>query len=529
MSVDNRWTRLTLGLRSALAALLAVGAAVLLVDLSEWRYVRFDLSAKKSATLDPVVLDVIDKLPEPVVVDVFLRPLAQPYDVAFRAAYERVMEFLAILRSARRQSIEVRVHDPRDFEATLERLNELGTEGTNKLVLTCGGRSDELELFGELTSVDWGTPTPEQVRYLVEQGIPEVLDPRAFQPGQKFRPARLLEFRGEELFVQSLLKVSSGESPRVYFVKGHGEPARDGSQPTDFSRLTAFLERDGFELADWDPLAQPEVPADCDVLALIGPQQPYQAGTRAAVQRWAEAGGRVLAAPEMEELQEGRSGGVVELLASAFGIVTRPGLVCQPLVGFAGEKVDGSQQCAWLVIDERGLQPGHPLTEPLRMRGRRVQFTFSTSFEAGYQTDSGTILPLISSPADSWRDLDPYDFRFDPSQGEERGRHVLVSTKQLRATKRDDGSVAQGRILAVASAYFFANELIEVNRDFALNAFNWLAEREYRLAVSPLEKSLSFLDLERSRAKPILTYSLWLGLPGLCAAIGLGVFLRRRR
>jgi hypothetical protein len=235
----------------------------------------------------------------------------------------------------------------------------------------------------------------------------------------------------------------------------------------------------------------------------------------------------MVVAPDISELHEQRTGGIVELLGS-FGIVTRAGLVCQPLLGFGGEKVDGSEQCSWLVIDEHGLAAGHELTEPLRMRSRRVQFTLSPSFESGLVGDSGVVLPLVTSALDSWRDLVPYDFRCNPAKGEERGRHTLVAVKQLRATKAEDGSIRQGRILALASAFFFDDESFDVNRDFALNAFNWLAEREYRIAVSPLAKSQSFLEFERSRTKPILTYALWLGLPGLCAAIGLLVFLRRR-
>jgi len=527
MSAEGSWTRVSLGLRAALAAGLALGAAVLAVDLSDWRYVRFDLTAQHSNTLDPAVLDVLDKLPEPVVIDAFLRPLANPYRALYAAAEERVLELLTIVRNARRAQVEVRVHDAQDFEEIQERQRELGTEGTNKLVFSCGTRRAELELFGELATVEWGNPSEESVRYLVSQGIPGVVDPRTWQPGRPFRPARLLDFHGEESLAEALLKVSSGVAPKVYFAKGHGEPALDGSEPSDLARLRAALEHDGFTLGEWDPLKQPAVPADCAVLALIGAKQAYQPATREAVRAWAEAGGGLIAAPDITELYEGRAGGIVELLAS-FGIVTRAGNVCQPLVGFGGEKVDGSEQCAWLVIDERGLQPGHALTEPLRARGRRVQFTLSPSFELDYSAQSG-VLPLVTSTGDSWRDLAPsYDFRFDPGQGEERARHTLIALEQLRATKGADGSVEQGRILAVASAFFFDNQSLDVNRDFALNAFNWLAEREYKISVKPLEKSQSFLDFERSRVKPILTYALLLGLPGSCAAIGLLVFLRRR-
>lgn len=529
MSAPNRWTRHVLGLRSGLAVLLAVGAAVLAVDLADWRYARVDLTLTRSNTVDPAVLDVIDKLPEPVEIDVFLRPLVYPYDGVFRAARERLLEWLAVVQQTRRARLAVHVHDPKDFEAIQERQRELRTEGSNKVVVSCGGRRDELELFGELCTVDWGNPSDERlVQYLLEQGIPGVVD-RNWKQGMPFRPARVQAFLGEELLTHALLKVSSGSAPRVYFAKGHGEPALAGQEPTDLGRLQSALERDGFELAEWDPLATPVVPADCEVLALIGPRQPYQERTRAAILAYAEAGGRVLAAPDLGELDEGRAGGLVELLRSnPFGVVTRPGIVCQPFVGNSGEKLDGTQQCAWLLLDERGMQPGHPLTEPLRARGRRVQFTLTPSFDSGgLQTESGLMLPLISSPLDSWRDFDG-DYRFNPAKGEKRDRYTLVTAKELRVAKGEDGSLRQGRLVAVASAYFFGNGSLDVNRDFALNAFNWLAQREYNLRVAPLRRGESFLDLQESRSRSVLTYSLWLALPALCAAIGLAIFLRRR-
>jgi hypothetical protein len=530
MSSSSRAERIWIGLRSALAVVLAVGAAVLASDLADWRYVRLDLTAARANTVDPAVLDVLDGLPEPVAVDVFLRPLKAPYDAVFARARDHLLEWLAVVQQSRRARVEVRVHDPRDFEATQERLRELRTEGTNKVVLSCGERRDELELFGELCTVDWGNPSDElTLRYLVEQGIPGVVD-RNWRSGLPYRAPRLQAFLGEELLTEALLKISSGRAPKVYFAKGHGEPPLEGADPEGLARLHAALERDGFAPAEWDPAVQPNVPADCEVLALIGARQPYQERTRAAIAAYAEAGGRVLAAPHLSELDEERAGGIAELLgASPFGVRTRKGLVCQPFVGYAGEKVDGSEQCAWLLIDERGMQPGHPLTEPMRARGRRVQFTYTPSFDTeGLQTDSGLVLPLVSSPLDSWRDLDG-DFRFNPAKGERRERHTLVTAKELRGGPGADGAPARGRLVAVASAFFFTDASLDVNRDFALNAFNWLAEREYGVRVAPLARSESFLDVQRSRARPVLTYGLFFGLPGVCALAGLVVFLRRRQ
>ena len=167
MSTANLRQRVGIGLRAGLAVVLALGAAVLAVDVADWRYVRIDLTAARSNTVDLAVLDVIDKLPESVVVDVFLRPLEYPYDGVFQQARGKVLEWLAVVQQARRGKVDVRVHDSSDFEAIQDRLRELGSEGSNKLVVSCGARRAELELFGELCTVSWGNPTWEMVRYQI--------------------------------------------------------------------------------------------------------------------------------------------------------------------------------------------------------------------------------------------------------------------------------------------------------------------------------------------------------------------------
>lgn len=520
----GRWTRARFGAQAVLAALLAVVAALFAVEVADWRFVRVDLSSARKNSLDPAVLDVIDKLPEKVTVDVFFRPLFEPYGAVSRVAQQRVLEYLQVVAQARRDKLEVLQHDPSAFEATQARLSALGVEGSHKVVLSCGERRAVLELYDELTLVDWGNPSPEAARRLYEHGIavnPNKLDPRAM------RPAQFLEFRGEEPFVQALLKVSSGSAPRVYFVEGHGEPDPASGEPGGLMRLVGALRADGFEVDGWDPVATAEVPSDCEVLLLIGPTQPYLARTRETIARWIQEGGQVLVAPDRRELGESLADGLGGLLAN-FGIVLARGVACLPLKGFDGLPVESLPECADLVIDD-GLMPGSPLTEPLRMRGRYVRFIDAGAFQAGgLEKDVGVLLPLVQTKRESWRDLDG-DFRANPARGETRERLTLATVKQLPAKKRDDGSVQQGRILAVGAASFFANGLFDSNRDFALNAVNWLAEREYRIKVAPLPRGESFLDFQRSAARPVLTYGLGFALPGLSVLVGVLVFLRRRR
>jgi hypothetical protein len=163
-----------------------------------------------------------------------------------------------------------------------------------------------------------------------------------------------------------------------------------------------------------------------------------------------------------------------------------------------------------------------------------VQFVLTPSFEGARASESGLVLPIVSSPPECWRDLPDargqYDFVLDPRRGEGRGRYALASVAELAATRAaEGGAIRKGRALGLASASLFENAYFDVNKDFALNAFNWLAEREYRLAVSPLARDETYLDLERGPARPVLSYALLLFLPALAALAGGFVAWRRRK
>jgi hypothetical protein len=317
----------------------------------------------------------------------------------------------------------------------------------------------------------------------------------------------------------------------VYFSTCHGEPALEARAPESLARLRAALERDGFEVATWDPVSAGGVPADCDVLAVVGPRQPFRPADLDAVRSWVAAGGRLIAAPAVDELERGLESGAGALLFR-YGMILTPGIVCEAVTNQLGERIDGLPECATLVIGEAGMHRSNPLTEPLRRRGRRVQFRFSPSFRRGGLAGGDLLEELVSSPPDCWRELPndrgQLDFAFDRGR-EERGRFPLIMLAR-KAAPLDAGPDAppDWRVLGIASATFLTTEL-SVNQDFLLNAFNWLTERDYRVRVSPRDPRVSVLDVRRGSALSVLSYVLWIGLPGLCLAVGATIAWRRRR
>jgi ABC-type uncharacterized transport system involved in gliding motility auxiliary subunit len=70
---------------------------------------------------------------------------------------------------------------------------------------------------------------------------------------------------------------------------------------------------------------------------------------------------------------------------------------------------------------------------------------------------------------------------------------------------------------------------MEANRDFALNAFNWLAAREYRMSVATQSQERNMIDVRQSDNLLKLRSLVLFGLPGLCALLGLITWSLRRR
>ncbi len=85
------------------------------------------------------------------------------------------------------------------------------------------------------------------------------------------------------------------------------------------------------------------------------------------------------------------------------------------------------------------------------------------------------------------------------------------------------------RILAFGSPDALCNASLARNRDFALNAFNWLAARDRRLVVRPRSEDPRLLDLSNSRALSVLNLVALGLLPGTCALLGCFLAWRRRR
>jgi hypothetical protein len=511
----GRWTRLGIAAQVLVVVLLSGAAAALATWLAgrPGLRLRLDVTATGRNTLDPALAGIVERLPEPVTIEVFFRPMREPLRAPAGEAQQRMAELLFVASNQFPGQLRVVQHDLRDVAAAAQRLQELEVQEDNVVVVTCGTNRKVLRLFRDLARLDPGNAMMKV-------------------------PPRLEGFRGGEALGEALLEVSRGERPRILFAHGHGERDPYDSEVGGLAELRSALSADGFEVAWWEPGEDPQVPDDCDVLAIVDPRQPYTREELEAIAVWVEGGGRLLVAPSRSDDVLDGPGSAGELLRR-FGIVVERGFAAQLRRNALGQFVDGIKECAILFLPTEGLSPRHPVTEPLHRLGYALQnLPGARAFRRGTAREDGRIDALVETPRESWLDLPDaqgkHDWVFTPDRGERAGPLAVAMAVEFPPPGADltggaDQARPWARVLALGSAEGMGNGPFPFARDLLLNGFNWLAERDWRLNVRPRDQDVRQLDLVNTGALAVVNRVAFLALPGLFALLGVLVALMRRR
>lgn len=538
----GRLTRLGLALQVALALALAFGAASLLGWLSAQPGLRqrIDLTRSGENTLAPALTTILDQLPreQGLRIDVFFRALDQPLHELSIEVAERTHRILVLLQRGWPHKVELvnhPLHD-RSQEARIHaRMVELDVRDPPLLVVSCGPRKAVLHYYGDLAEFDLGNPAGGRGPYV---------------------PPRIARFRAEEALTRAILRVTRGEQAQVLFSTGHGEREIYGREEDAMGRLHGALVEDGFAVRWWNPLEHGPVPEDAAVVAIVGPTEAFAERELEWLREFLDRGGRLLLVPP-QPTPPGR--GNLELLLADYGVKLGSGVVMNPVPGVGGRLTDGVPEVVALTIPGAGMDATHPITAPLRRADRRVRAILSGHLErasgparAAAAGPSQRVLPprgaviesLFASShlswADAWRVQGTsagYDFVWqDQGPGAEPAGPFSLAMA-VAFTPPLPGEAAPGtsperpesRLVVLGSPSMTANVLFDTNRDLLLNAFNWLASREFRVAISSRDPEARRLELGVGRRVAWIQGVAVVGLPLVCLLLGLLTFRIRRR
>lgn len=273
-------------------------------------------------------------------------------------------------------------------------------------------------------------------------------------------------FRGEQLCVTALARLARPTAPVLYALSGHGE--RDFSNYDalgGYSDLAREIRREGYEIRPLSLTSTASVPSDCDLLVIAGPTRPPAPSESDSICDYLSKGGRLLFLADRSESREGGWHAVAERVGVSF-----PGLTVIDGGTIGGYNVtidffskhDIARDLAKNAVTFASPQVVDPADDSLR------KFRLASDV-------------IVKGTSKSWGETEPNIIPriYDPGVDRKGNLPVAVATwvdgsdelglKFMRAVIVGDSAVGSNAFLAGGGA---------ANRDFILNAIEWLTESD---------------------------------------------------
>ena len=464
------------------AALLLAAVLILMVNyLSSRHYVRTDWSAAQFYRLSAKTESLLEALDTPVAVTVFF----QPGNVLYEDIHNLLREY-----SFRAPRLAIQWVDPdRDLAQTEELAVKYQVTEPNVVVFDCGGRSKYVRA-DEIADID------------ASRGDP-----------------RIVSFKGESAFSSAILDVSQETVPAVYFLTGHGErDITEFDRRRGFSGAAQLIERDNIEVKTLLLSTEKQIPADCAVLIVAGASKSMSRPEADIIGSWLRRSGRLLVLADA-----GETSGLEELL-NDWGVVLRNDVVLDPSRTLTGREVFAAAYGT------------HPITEKLGTAAAIFHLPRSVEPDYAAQTrtaeDRPAVTPLVLSSADGWSEtrLDQSPARYDEGTEDLSGPvSMAVAVEKGRTEGLLNVQIRPTRIVVFGDSGFVSNSgLTGGDTSLFMSALNWLLDREELMAIAPRPVSDTRLKLTRSGLR-ILFWSIVGGIPASAAALGLIIWMRRRK
>jgi ABC-type uncharacterized transport system involved in gliding motility auxiliary subunit len=304
----------------------------------------------------------------------------------------------------------------------------------------------------------------------------------------------------------------------ICFVTGSGEHQIDDTQRNGFSRLKDILAKDQYATKSFSLLEKAEIPADCTVVVIGGPQSEYVQPAVDAVKKYVEQGGRamiLLDAPLKFGRPTADNTALTDLLQS-WGVSMDKDLLLDlspvgQLMGLGPEIALVSAYDSHPIVDElKGTATGFPLSRSLTIKN----------------TDKTTVQKLFESSATSLATAKLDSPTIDQRDPNNKKGPLTIGAAGSYTTGKEN---SEGRFVVVGSSSWPANSFINFNGngDLALNALNWLSSDEDLISIRPKEQENRNVTMTRAQFNWVLVSTQFL-LPGALLLAGVSVWWRRR-
>jgi len=323
----------------------------------------------------------------------------------------------------------------------------------------------------------------------------------------------------EEEITGALIRDLKNTTRTVCFVTGSGEHQIDDSGRNGYSRLKDLLGKDNYTAKSIDLLQKAEVPGDCTVLVVAGPNGDYQPPEVDAIKKYVENGGRALFLLD-PPLKMGRSeiadNDALAGLLAGWGVSVEKDLILDlnPIGQLAGL---GPQVALVTRYDS------HPIVR--EMKGSATGFPLSRSL-AVKTGDKTTVEKLFESSESSLATDKLNSPKIDPDDPKNKKGPMTIAAAGTYNSGKEN---SQGRFVVIGSSAWAANSFLGFNgnRDLALNTMNWLSSDEDLISIRPKEPEDRRITMTNAQFRWVLISNQFI-LPLIVIFAGVSVWWRRR-
>jgi ABC-type uncharacterized transport system involved in gliding motility auxiliary subunit len=147
---------------------------------------------------------------------------------------------------------------------------------------------------------------------------------KAMKSGREARIESFSDTKAEEQLTNAIIQATKGRKKVVCFVSGHGQPSLENHEAPGLSQLKEALEKSNYEARELVLVNSEAVPADCELLANVGPRNAPLEREQAMIKKHLEAGHSMIALIGPRAPKEWRD------FFRAYGVQVRQDLVIDP-------------------------------------------------------------------------------------------------------------------------------------------------------------------------------------------------------
>lgn len=355
---------------------------------------------------------------------------------------------------------------------------------------------------------------------IVQSSLLSDLDMSSLISG-KSQEVKRVGFKGELLFTSAIANVSFGETPKAYFLEGHGEHNPDQNSQSGYSKFAELLRLNNVEADRLNLMTAVKVPDDCEMMIVAGPERPaFHPRELALLRGYLEQNGRLLLLFRFQTESETQTG--LEQMMGQWGVDVGNNTVFDPENTRGGMDMIVTNFTSHEVIRPLGRSYLH-MALP-RSVGRLES--------ASHAADAPQVQELaFTSKTGEARG------EFNLAKGEIRDNPIkdkvgaAIPVMVAVESGKIEGVQGSTRMLILGGSKIFENTLIESggNRDFAVSAINWLLDRSYLvggIGPRPVEEHKWVLTPGQLRGADITLIGI---IPGAILGLGVLVWFRRRR